>query len=89
MNLKKVLIGNSESCPKNSYYLIERDFEGGLFYGVSVENDDDSGTIPSMFEDREEAELFIKLLMRNDVSPIHIYEAADDYIGRLCFDESL
>ncbi len=87
MRFNKILISRSKSCPFNSYYLTERGTDNGLIFGAAIENDENRDCAVGLFEDRREAELFVRLLLKNDVSPIHLFETADDYMGRLCFEQ--
>lgn len=87
MEFNKILIGISEGRLRNSYYLTERSTDMGTVFGVTVQNDETENSIDGLFEDREEAEFFVRMLLKNDVSPIHLFAAADDHIGRLCFEQ--
>ena len=62
-------------------FLIERQTDNGHVYGVMVTNKNYECCMPGIFENRREAEKFIDLIMKNNVSPTHLSEIADDYMS--------
>ena len=86
MKATTVLIGEVSSQPFNSYYLMESETENGKIFGVMVSNINDECCIPGLFDSRERAECFAVKIMENNVSPIHLADVADDYLGGEAWD---
>ena len=81
MYLNKILVGTRCEEIEKSYLLIERQTDNGHVYGVMVTNKNYECCMPGIFENRREAEKFIDLIMKNNVSPTHLSEIADDYMS--------
>lgn len=70
----------------NKCYIIDRKFQNCHTYGILLENLNDESYITGMFEDKVEAEKFAELLINKDVSPLHLYEIADDYMSAFFYE---
>ena len=79
MTSKTVLIGVSES--RSKYYILEGESKNGRIYGIMVSGQRYAESLPGLFEDRDEAVGFAEKIMKNDLSPLHVSEAADDYFS--------
>ncbi len=76
---------NNENCKhsKNSYFIIEQKEGDKRFFGIMISNQKYEDCIEGLFEDLKSAEKFAEILYKNDVSPIHLAEVTDDYIGKI------
>ncbi|GFI62165.1 hypothetical protein IMSAG049_01338 [Clostridiales bacterium] len=81
MKNRTVLTGKNMIYPQNCYYLIERQTARGNIYGLMITNNKDECCIPGVFESAAEAEKFSEMLIENNVSPVHLPDAIDDYMG--------
>lgn len=83
MAVNEVEFGKYGETVKNICYIIEKETEDLMVYGIRVKNIFNERSIMGLFEKREEVEKFAKTLIVNDVSPLHLFEVADDYMGSI------
>ena len=83
MAVNEVEFGTYGETVKNICYIIEKETEDLMVYGIRVKNIFNERSIMGLFEKREEVEKFAKTLIVNDVSPLHLFEIADDYVGSI------
>ena len=70
------------------YKLLEKEHchpDAGTYksFGISIsdaESSKDLITVNDVFTNRNEAEKFVKICVKNEVSPIHIMDIIEDYI---------
>ena len=83
MKISKRINGENCKYSQNSYFIIEKREGDKQFFGIMISNEKYEDCIEGLFEDWENAEKFADILYKNDVSPIHLAEVADDYIGKI------
>lgn len=83
MAVNEVVFGKYGSVIENICYIIEKETDEESVYGIMLRNLSNESCIPAIFNDRVDAEKFANLLIKNDVSPLHLFEIADDYVGSI------
>ena len=79
----EIVFGTYGRVLKNTCYIIGKETDNELVYGIMLKNILYEYCIPAMFDKIDDAEKFADLLVKYDVSPIHLFEIADDYMGSI------
>ena len=79
--MRKLFVGEARCrASKVRYYLLEREAEGPVSYGVQVELEGEEASAVDLSPSRRKVEILAEALVRGVVTPVALRDVVDDWL---------